>query len=259
MGVNVLRTGMISLIESQMETMKEALNSLRQPKKDKSLKHAAKKLAKKSGTGGAGPSKAKPSSPKKTSKKRKAEDDIDGNMFTFEQKKELSETIQTLEGEKLERVIQIIHEGVPSIGEVNGIPVLTSTSLTECIYRIPKRSKSRSTRSHLTSSNSSGTSPSVPNTLHRNRSKAIVTWLLLVASRRKRWTSQRRQPRSKRCRRNLISLILALVRRLPLLLLRRRMLGRTTIVSRVLTLIVGVGAIRGVSRTECVGVARVRG
>ena len=39
----------------------------------------------------------------------------DDDVLTFEQKKDLSEAIQTLDGQKLERVIQIIHEGVPEI------------------------------------------------------------------------------------------------------------------------------------------------
>lgn len=40
-------------------------------------------------------------------------------QLTFEEKKELSETIQNLEGEELEEVIRIIHEGVPDIGDVS--------------------------------------------------------------------------------------------------------------------------------------------
>ena len=39
-------------------------------------------------------------------------------MLMSEQKKDLSKTIQTLDGQKLERVIQIIHEGVPEIQDV---------------------------------------------------------------------------------------------------------------------------------------------
>ena len=42
----------------------------------------------------------------------------DDDVLTFEQKKDLSEAIQTLDGQKLERVIQIIHEGVPEIRNV---------------------------------------------------------------------------------------------------------------------------------------------
>jgi len=49
--------------------------------------------------------------PGKQGKKSKKTDD----SLSFEQKKDLSDTIATLEGPKLERVIQIIHEGVPEI------------------------------------------------------------------------------------------------------------------------------------------------
>ena len=38
--------------------------------------------------------------------------------LTFEQKVDLSKAIQTLDGQKLERVIQIIHEGVPKTWDV---------------------------------------------------------------------------------------------------------------------------------------------
>jgi hypothetical protein len=39
--------------------------------------------------------------------------------LTFEQKKDLSEAIAKLDGSRLERVIQIIHEGVPEIRDVS--------------------------------------------------------------------------------------------------------------------------------------------
>ena len=42
-------------------------------------------------------------------------------VLSFEQKKDLSQAIQTLDGPKLERVIQIIHEGVPEIRNVRSI------------------------------------------------------------------------------------------------------------------------------------------
>ena len=55
--------------------------------------------------------------PKKKAKKEKEDDSL-----TFDQKKELSEVISTLEGPKLERVIKIIHEGVPEIAAVRVLP-----------------------------------------------------------------------------------------------------------------------------------------
>jgi hypothetical protein len=42
----------------------------------------------------------------------------DDDVLSFDQKKELSDAITTLDGEKLERVIAIIHEGVPEIRNV---------------------------------------------------------------------------------------------------------------------------------------------
>ena len=65
------------------------------------------KPAKQSGGGGG--------SKKKSSKKALVDDDV----LSFDQKKDLSEAIQRLDGAKLEKVITIIHEGVPEIGEVS--------------------------------------------------------------------------------------------------------------------------------------------
>ncbi|KAJ8474043.1 hypothetical protein ONZ51_g7474 [Trametes cubensis] len=57
-----------------------------------------------------------PPAPKgKKAKKPVTDDDV----LTFEQKKDLSDTISKLDGAKLERVIQIIHEGVPEIRDVS--------------------------------------------------------------------------------------------------------------------------------------------
>jgi hypothetical protein len=60
------------------------------------------------------------------SSSKKATTPGDDDLLTFEQKKDLSETIQTLEGQRLERVIQIIHEGVPEIRDVRPVPFLGS-------------------------------------------------------------------------------------------------------------------------------------
>ena len=51
---------------------------------------------------------------KKNKKKVVGDDDV----LSFEQKKELSEMIGKLDGTKLEKVIAIIHEGVPEIRNV---------------------------------------------------------------------------------------------------------------------------------------------
>jgi bromodomain-containing factor 1 len=42
-------------------------------------------------------------------------------VLSFEQKKDLCQAIQTLDGQKLQRVTQIIHEGVPEIRDVRSI------------------------------------------------------------------------------------------------------------------------------------------
>jgi hypothetical protein len=53
-------------------------------------------------------------------KKQKGKKPIsDNDVLTFEQKKDLSEAIAQLDGQKLERVIKIIHEGVPEIKDVS--------------------------------------------------------------------------------------------------------------------------------------------
>jgi hypothetical protein len=51
----------------------------------------------------------------KKSGKKSAAFPGDDDVLTFEQKKDLSEAIQTLDSQNLERVIRIIHEGVPEI------------------------------------------------------------------------------------------------------------------------------------------------
>ena len=65
------------------------------------------------------PTKAAASSSKKATTTKSGEKSTiipgDDDVLTFEQKKGLSEAIQVLDDQKLERVIQIIHEGVPEI------------------------------------------------------------------------------------------------------------------------------------------------
>ena len=116
------------MLESQIDEMKGNLAALKasvkKPKKEKKEKREKKrnkqmsppvassskangKPAKQSGGGGG--------SKKKSSKKALVDDDV----LSFDQKKDLSEAIQRLDGAKLEKVITIIHEGVPEIGEVS--------------------------------------------------------------------------------------------------------------------------------------------
>jgi hypothetical protein len=114
-------------MESQIETMRGSIAALKKPakkdrKKDKlkgSLASSAKgKGSKLPGTSGKKKGKSKPV----------ADDDV----LTFEQKKDLSEAIQQLDGTKLERVIQIIHEGVPEIRDVS-LAMCTVEDVADCI------------------------------------------------------------------------------------------------------------------------------
>ena len=87
------------------------------------------------------PAKA-PAAPKgKKSKKPVTDDDV----LTFEQKKDLSDTIAKLDGTKLERVIQIIHEGVPEIRDVRYHSLVHAIViyLRVWFYRALKRSSSK--------------------------------------------------------------------------------------------------------------------
>lgn len=116
--VTHLVTGMIAAMESQIESMKNNLESIKknkQPKKEKEKKKKAP--APVASTSKAPPKQAKtPTSSKKKNAKKPINDD---DVLSFEQKKDLSDTIGKLDGAKLERVIQIIHEGVPEIRDVS--------------------------------------------------------------------------------------------------------------------------------------------
>ncbi|KAI9057179.1 Bromodomain-containing protein [Trametes sanguinea] len=83
--------------------------------------------------------KAPPAPKPKKGKKPVTDDDV----LTFEQKKDLSDTISKLDGAKLERVIQIIHEGVPEIRdsteeielEIDQLPAAVLTKLYNFVIR----------------------------------------------------------------------------------------------------------------------------
>lgn len=109
-------------MEKQTEAMKGMISALKQQKKEESPKKAARQQPIPAASSSSKPTKAaslssKKSTTKKSGKKSAA---IPGNddVLTFEQKKDLSEVIQTLDGQKLGRVIQIINEGVPEIRNV---------------------------------------------------------------------------------------------------------------------------------------------
>jgi len=113
----------IADLESQIETMKGNLAVLKNSaakKKDKKKREKEKEMKKRvsppiASTSKANGKESKRSSNKKQSKKSGGGGVYNSDVLSFEQKKDLSETIQTLDGEKLERVIQIIHDGVPEV------------------------------------------------------------------------------------------------------------------------------------------------
>lgn len=118
----------IAAMESQIETMRNSISALK-TQKEKKAKKSKKKDA--SASTPATASKAAKKETKATAKKKSAPKKAqipDDDVLSFEQKKDLSEAIQTLDGQKLERVIQIIHEGVPEIRDVR------SSSLSVVLY-----------------------------------------------------------------------------------------------------------------------------
>lgn len=125
-------------MESEIEAMRNSVADLKkQPKekkkvgRDKPMPSSSSKMAKVSSS--------KSSSSKKKGKKAVADDDV----LTFDQKKDLSEAISRLEGSKLERVIQIIHEGVPEIRDVSACHPQDDDDADDILLRALKRSSSR--------------------------------------------------------------------------------------------------------------------
>ena len=113
----------IAEMEKQIEAMRGTISALKQQKKEKPPKKAARQQPPPAASSSSKPVKTAASSSKKAtttkkSGKKSAAVPGDDDVLTFEQKKDLSEAIQTLDGQKLERVIQIIHEGVPEIRDV---------------------------------------------------------------------------------------------------------------------------------------------
>lgn len=108
---------MIAAMESQIESMKNNLDSLKKRKSEKKKdKEKKREKAPVASSSKAASKQAKTATPtRKKSKKQPTDDDV----LSFEQKKDLSDTISQLDGTKLERVIQIIHEGVPEIRDVS--------------------------------------------------------------------------------------------------------------------------------------------
>ncbi|RXW24743.1 hypothetical protein EST38_g1124 [Candolleomyces aberdarensis] len=138
----------IAQMESQIETMRGNLELLKnasaKSKKDKKKKKE-RELPPAPSTSKPPPKQTKPAAAptKKKSKKPIPDDDV----LSFEQKKDLSETISQLEGAKLEKVINIIHEGVPEIRdsteeieiEIDTLPASVLTKLYNFVIRPTKQ------------------------------------------------------------------------------------------------------------------------
>nr|VWO96631.1 Histone acetyltransferase [Ganoderma boninense] len=136
--------GMIADMESQIATMKNNLAALKRNGKEKTKKEKEKRekpAPPVASTSKAAPkqSKAPPAPKGKKGKKPVTDDDV----LTFEQKKDLSDTISKLDGAKLEKVIQIIHDGVPEIRdsteeielEIDQLPAAVLTKLYNFVIR----------------------------------------------------------------------------------------------------------------------------
>lgn len=146
MGSLIALAGAISLMENQIKAMHENLAALKNAKLPKEKKKKEKKRAPVASTSKAAPTKPPKSNLKKKTKKNITDDDI----LTFEQKKDLSESISKLEGSKLEKVIQIIHEGVPEIRDVSNSQSCSLIGL-QLLHRALKKSNSRSINYQLLS------------------------------------------------------------------------------------------------------------
>jgi hypothetical protein len=110
-------------METQIETMRNSISALKNQKEKKSKKTKKKDPSASAPVTSSSKAAKKEvkAAPKKKAAAKKAQIP-DDDVLSFEQKKDLSEAIQTLDGQKLERVIQIIHEGVPEIRDVSVVP-----------------------------------------------------------------------------------------------------------------------------------------
>ncbi|KAJ7492861.1 Bromodomain-containing protein [Mycena latifolia] len=129
-------TQRIALMESQIELMRGNIQALKGKPKEKKKKERRDK--------GPVASSSKSKQMKALSTKKKGKKPIsDNDVLTFEQKKDLSEAIAQLDGQKLEKVIKIIHEGVPEIKdsteeielEIDLLPTSVLTKLYNFVLR----------------------------------------------------------------------------------------------------------------------------
>lgn len=144
--------GTVMMMEAQIQSLHSALSALKKkPKKDKKNKaYGAPKPPK-------APRPATTSSFGGVPKKKKKQSHDDDEVLTFEQKKALSESIQTLDGAKLEKVLEIIDEVYPEIREVCPSPLSRLNRHIISLHSPLKKSSLTSTRYLRTSSSSSTT------------------------------------------------------------------------------------------------------
>lgn len=122
----------IRMIEQQISFLQQQLLTMRQSKKrrkDKKRKPKTTKSRRGSKISGAtdlsspahssgAHSESKPTSGRGRGAPKKKEPEI--REITFDEKRQLSESINSLSGEKLARVVQIIHESMPQLGGASG-------------------------------------------------------------------------------------------------------------------------------------------
>lgn len=182
-------------MESQIEAMKSNIENLKSAKPVKEKK----KKEKKEKPPVASTSKAPPKQPKANPKKKSTKKAItDDDVLSFEQKKDLSESIGKLDGARLERVIQIIHEGVPEIRDVGFfVTFLITLALTSASNRrAPRKLSSRlinCQRPFLPSSTTTFFDLFV--SLLNRSAIGLAKGLARVVSSARAWTRRRRQKR----------------------------------------------------------------
>ncbi|KIY51397.1 Bromodomain-containing protein [Fistulina hepatica ATCC 64428] len=160
-----LRQQRIAEMESQIAQMQNNLNELRAkpPKKKKEKKERVHHIPRHQPVASTSkpPPQPKPPKPPKTSTSKKKSSGSsnkrrplpDDDVLSFEQKKDLSEAIGNLDGTKLEKVIAIIHDGVPEIRdsteeielEIDSLPPVVLTKLYNFVLR-PLRAPTGSKR-----------------------------------------------------------------------------------------------------------------
>jgi Bromodomain extra-terminal - transcription regulation len=106
-------------MESQIEIMRGSITALKKKSEKKVKKTKPYSPPTASTSKASTKAAAKPAPKKKGGRKATSSALVDDDVLTFEQKKDLSEAISSLDGTKLEKVIQIIHEGVPEIRDVS--------------------------------------------------------------------------------------------------------------------------------------------